>query len=540
MLRENDYTSFGYDEIFQKKFLKLILTDPAVFIDYNACLKTHYFSNEILRTIARVVFKILGEFQGASPDIDVLKKELLDNLRRSGKEEWVEETLANLDQIYDIEIANNERLKQDIIQFAQREEIIKLTSDLIRITREENVRDFDIDKARDNIYETLNVGFPVTKSGIGVLDKDTIDDVVEILREDYNRDVVVPTPLQSFNRNLMGGITPKRLGVLLAPFGVGKSMTLVSFGVAAMRAGFSVAHYAIGDMTENDVRLRYLANITNKRMNDILDPKISSQQMQADLGNALNIATSDFVNKDSVEAYVRRLQPKQTTVDFIRNDLLRHQKAGRKIGLVIVDYADRLKSRGFKGDEWQELGVVYDELISLADDFSLPIWTASQVKNEAIRESKKRSQIIGAFDIAGSTRKADHADIIASINVENPVATNIQQAVEQGVNSYESQDYISHGALAILKVRGFPDGYTIPITINKSRSRFFERTQEQEDVSVEEANNQITELNNQRCQAGSGDRDESTIINTEQERVDAQQRASNPLSGITIQDAHAD
>ena len=77
---------------------------------------------------------------------------------------------------------------------------------------------------------------------------------------------------------------------------------------------------------------------------------------------------------------------------------------------MFVDYADKfLKSGGY--NDYEQMGEIYDQLIGLGNDFSVPVVTASQTNRSA-----DTSGVIGMDDVSDSYRKVANADLVVSMN----------------------------------------------------------------------------------------------------------------------------
>ena len=57
-----------------------------------------------------------------------------------------------------------------------------------------------------------------------------------------------------------------------------------------------------------------------------------------------------------------------------------------KRDVMIIDYADLMRSTERVEARHQELGEIYKELRGLAGEMKLPVWTASQTQKSSIQE----------------------------------------------------------------------------------------------------------------------------------------------------------
>ena len=131
------------------------------------------------------------------------------------------------------------------------------------------------------------------------------------------------------------------------------------------------------------------------------------------------------------------------SVNTITAHLQQCELQGIKPDLIIVDYADIMKSTQHFTEKRHEVGHVYEELRGLAGEFEVPIWTASQANRSSLEE-----EIIGADKVAEDYSKVMTADFVMSMSrkVEDKIANT--------------------GRFHVIKNRFGPDGLTFPANIN--------------------------------------------------------------------------
>ena len=111
--------------------------------------------------------------------------------------------------------------------------------------------------------------------------------------------------------------------------------------------------------------------------------------------------------------------------------------------MVLVDYADIMKSTVNFKEKRHSIGHVYEELRGMAGEFEIPIWTASQANRSSLEED-----VIDASKVSEDYSKVMTADFIMSMSrkVEDKIANT--------------------GRFHVIKNRFGPDGLTFPATIN--------------------------------------------------------------------------
>ena len=116
---------------------------------------------------------------------------------------------------------------------------------------------------------------------------------------------------------------------------------------------------------------------------------------------------------------------------------------GYEPDLVLLDYADLLRSTEKAEARYIELGAIYEQLRGLAGEYQVPIWTASQSQRSSIQDD-----VIQADKIAESYSKIMTADLVLSL-------------------SRKLEDKVNHtGRMHVIKNRFGSDGMTFPVYMN--------------------------------------------------------------------------
>jgi replicative DNA helicase len=136
------------------------------------------------------------------------------------------------------------------------------------------------------------------------------------------------------------------------------------------------------------------------------------------------------------------------TVQTLRNHIEKLSLKGFVPNLIIIDYADIMRSSRTYDSLRHELKLVYEELRNLAMELNLPIWTASQANREA-----SGAEVVGLENMSEAYGKAMVADVVVSISRK------------------PSEKADGSGRLFIAKNRAGKDGILFPIHIDTSQSR---------------------------------------------------------------------
>tara|TARA_R110000824_G_scaffold60853_14_gene162433 strand:+ start:9676 stop:11100 length:1425 start_codon:yes stop_codon:yes gene_type:complete len=246
----------------------------------------------------------------------------------------------------------------------------------------------------------------------------------------------VPTGFDRLDKKdiFKGGLGRGEMGVVTANTGVGKSHWLVALGSNAMRAGKNVLHYTF-ELTETSVGIRYDSNLCGIPSNDVQDNK--------------QIVQDVYKNKDLGRLIIKEYPTGSASVVTLRNHIEKLTLKGFKPNLIIIDYADIMKSTRSYDSLRHELKLIYEELRNLAMEMDIPIWTASQANRDSAQ-----SDIVGLENMSEAYGKAMVADVVVSIS---------RKAAEKSSG---------FGRLFIAKNRAGKDGIVFPISIDTSMSVF--------------------------------------------------------------------
>ena len=249
-------------------------------------------------------------------------------------------------------------------------------------------------------------------------------------RTDIKKRTGVTTGWPKIDELLDGGHGHGELGVIIAPTGGGKSFVLMNLGYGALVNGKNVVHYTF-ELGEETIGLRYDSRITGFPINEIKKySDVVAKKLSAFEGGKL---------------IIKEYPIKSASVNTIRFHLNRLRATGFHPDLIIVDYADIMKSRKNYEIKRYELESIYEDLRALAQEMKLPIWTASQTNRSAIDE-----EIITLGSIAEAYSKAAVSDFIFSL-------------------SRKLADKINNtGRFYIAKNRNGMDGVIIPLKVNTS------------------------------------------------------------------------
>ena len=271
--------------------------------------------------------------------------------------------------------------------------------------------------------------------------------------------ITTPTGIPELDsrRILDGGLGRGELGVVVAPTGCGKSHWLVQIGAQALKQGKTVVHYSF-ELSEVLVGKRYDAHLTNIPVNDLLENK---QKVK------------DFYEDEDLGNLIIKYYPTRTaSVNTIRNHLEKLKFRGFIPSVVLIDYADVMRSTKEYDALRHELMLIYEELRQLAGDFDVPVWTASQSNRAGAN-----SDIVGLENMGEAYGKAQVSDFVLGLS-----------------RKPEEKDK-GYGRLFVAKNRSGADGMQFYCHIDTSRSTF--KIMRNEEVEELDPKNKMKEMWNE-------------------------------------------
>jgi replicative DNA helicase len=412
----------NYGKRFQEQIFQGLLTDHAWATQVIEVMKADYFDLKYLAFLTDRYFKhfekykcfptmqllvsIVKEDLKAGPDA-ILKDQIIDFLTRMR---------ANPD------VGDLGYVKEKTLDFCKRQafrEALEKAVEMVATDKFESVVDL--------MKHAVSVGMPNT------VGHDFLEDA-EARFVKINRNPC-PTGLDVIDGKdiLRGGLGRGELGVVVAATGVGKSHWLVAMGAHALKLGKNVVHYTF-ELTETSVGLRYDSNLCGISSSDVPDRKdeVLKTYETMELGRLI----------------IKEYPTGAATVQTLRSHIEKLSLKGFIPSLIIIDYADIMRSSRTFDSLRHELKLVYEELRNLAMELNLPLWTASQSNREG-----SNADVVGLENMSEAYGKAMVADVVMSLSRK------------------PSEKADGSGRLFVAKNRAGKDGVLFPIHIDTSQSR---------------------------------------------------------------------
>lgn len=429
--------SFG--DSFQIQVLSLCLTDPTFLPRYIDVIDHSYFENKDLSTLA---YLVLRDFRSKSKvphrdTVEFLIREHAQTFDPHGEQSLESRLRHFLQYVYDRQ-CDTAFVTSRMVRFARRQSIkIAINKAIDWLEQDKPGTDDDEVSVSEKIERAVSEAcLRGSERDFGYWFHDVALDLPGIIQRSVTYRTKVPTGLPHLDEDLSGGLGAGELGVILGAPNKGKSTMLTYLGLQAAyhfqrqakKDGSkpkSVIHITL-EMSKEATALKYSAAATALRIGEC---KTGVENYSELMGRQLDFLANRDIN-------IKHFPPGTTTVEEIRWYVSSLAMVDNIVpGLIIVDYADRLK--GGDTDPFKYMGKIYDRLISISLDFEAPLWTGCQV-----RRADSQNTTVSQDGMAESWKKAEAADTIISLN-QSPreMENNILRLYTAKVRDGRARDY---------------------------------------------------------------------------------------------------
>ncbi len=378
--------SRGYDRAFQARMLRTLYQDPDYACSVGVYLNPEHFDRYVHRWFARQLLTYAKK-HGSGITKDAIKIAAKAETRTGRfKASYAPELQVFLEKL-DLPVKDMSYIREEMYHFVKhqttREAILEAVDHLD--TGDEEA----IDACMSRVLE-------VQASMGGGLGHFYVRDVKKRTkrRKEYEKNGI-PSGMVLDDHLKPGGLPPKAIGVVIAPTGKGKSHILVNLGRAAILDGKKVLHVTL-ELPEETIQDRYDASFTGVTLNAL-----------EDRAGTINKAVTDLGSQFGEFLVVKEFPPVTLTVSMLRAYIRQLERIGFYPDLVIVDYADLMLPSVSRDSMYEDQGNIYLELIKLAKELRVAVWTAAQTQRGALDKEH-----IDIDTIAESFKKMMHADLV--------------------------------------------------------------------------------------------------------------------------------
>ena len=415
-MRVNDKVDFSkFGNLFQQNLVKLILLDRGYSDQIGEVLETEYFDTKYLKLFAKLVYEYKEKYQ-VHPSLSLMASLINTELEKED-DLIIKQVRDFLVRIHsDPEVQGEEYIKETALDFCKKQ---KLKDAIIKSVK--LLENSSFDEISEVINEALKLG---QSNNFGY-------HYVKDFEKRFEIEVRNPisTGWAKIDELLQGGLGAGELAVAMAATGAGKSHLLVHLGSQALKEGKTVIHYTL-ELSETAIARRYDSCITGTKLQDLNDFKELILEKVKEVPGTL---------------IVKEYPTKSVSINAIKNHLEKLKMRDIKPDIIIIDYADLLKSKKNYGEKRHDLESIYEDLRGLAQTFHCPMWTVSQTNRTGYN-----SELVTIESVSEAFSKCFVADFIFTLS---------RTTEDKNNNS---------GRFFVAKNRFGPDGLIYPIKMDTS------------------------------------------------------------------------
>jgi len=417
---DNHFSKYGRQ--FQEKIFQALIIDNTWANQMYEVMTPEYFEQRYLQYLCDRFFNFYSKYKNF-PTLQLLVSIIRDELSEGNDVILREQVIEFLSRVKSQpNLGDIQYVKDKTLDFCKKQVLRQALEDSVKAISAENY-----ESVLNIMKDALAKGAPST----------TGHDFFEDYEARFTKltRVTCPTGIPQLDKKdvLNGGLARGEIGVITAPTGVGKSHFLVHVGAQALSVGKNVVHYTF-ELTETSVGVRYDSHLCDIPSSDVRDNKEDILKVYEE-NNYGRLIIKEYPTGSASVVTIRNHLEKLAMRDFIPS-------------LIVIDYADIMRSTRSYDSLRHELKLIYEELRNMAMEMKIPIWTASQANREA-----SEKDVVGLDSMSEAYGKAMVADVVVSLS---------RKQLEKATGA---------GRLFVAKNRAGRDGILFPVRIDCAKSR---------------------------------------------------------------------
>ena len=283
------------------------------------------------------------------------------------------ESVGKIASIQNSDQHNQDWLVEETEKFCKEKALFKAIISVNNIIQDKKSK-IDVGAIPEILKQALSVSFD---SHIG----HSYFDDAEIAHDEYHKqERHIPCDLDYINKITKGGVSPKTLSILMAGTNVGKTFFLCHMASSYISQGYNVLYITLEMGAISGIRERIDANLMNATIDDVL--KMSKGQFLD--------RVQKLRSKHSGELIIKEYPTTGANINHFRT-LLQELNLKKNFvpDIILVDYLNIVSSCRFKpssrGDMYVYVKSVVEELRGVAQEFDVPIWTATQTNRDGFK-----------------------------------------------------------------------------------------------------------------------------------------------------------
>lgn len=369
---------------FQIQLLNQIIVDEKFALSIIDILDPTYFDSEYLRLICAEIKDYHEKYQ-TIPLISTIEQIASQKISKEITKEYVLESLQ--------EIKNTDQkdclfVQDTAIKFCKQQELKKANKKIEKILESGDFEKYE--ECVEIMKKAVSVG---EHKDTGI---DLFDNILDVLSDDFRNPI--PTGIKGLDNLMEGGLSKGELGVILAPFGVGKTTLITRFAHTAWELGYNVVQIFFED-NPKVIQKKHTTCMTGIALNDL---NANAEEVEKLINEKRNERTNQLI--------LKKFKSANTTMQQIEQYLKKLISDGIRPDIVLLDYIDCVVSNRQYKDEYAGEGDIMRSFETMISDLNVVGWTAVQGNRSSIGADIVDSNMIG-----GSIKKGQIGHFILSV-----------------------------------------------------------------------------------------------------------------------------
>lgn len=377
-----DKNTFGYlGHDYQLRLIAQFLTDRKFANSILDIVDPNYFEDQYLRVIAATI-KDAKAIDDIIPDVGSLEFRLLEDVKDDYQRKYV---IQQLRKVQEADLNDTLKVQDMAMRFCKQQEMKKSMMQVNKIIERGNLEDYD--QVEAIIRKALEHG-DNKDDGLTVFES-----VENVLVDDFRKPI--PTGIKGLDEIMDGGLSKGELGVILAPFGVGKTTMITKLANTAMAENYKVLQIFFED-TSKVIQRKHLSCSTGFDLNSL---SLHKEEV---------IEIISTLPQENLK--LKKFSSDGTTIPVIRQYIRKLIAQGFRPDMVLLDYIDCVEpSKKFDDVNIGE-GSVMRQFEAMLSELDMAGWTAIQGNRSSIK-----ADVVEADQMGGSIKKAQIAHFVVSI-----------------------------------------------------------------------------------------------------------------------------
>jgi replicative DNA helicase len=222
-----DTSDFSYlGDTYQIKLIAQILSDRKFANAILDIVSPNYFKDPALKTIVAAI-KDAKTIDEVNLDIPSLEIRLYDGIK---SDMVLKQIGRQLRKIEESDLNDSLKIQEIAMNFCKYKEVKKTIEEISKIIDRGDINDYH--ECESKLRKALEHG-DMKDDGM-----DIFDNIKDVLIDDFRKPI--PTGIKGLDEIMDGGLSKTELGVILAPFGVGKTTMMTKLANTAVNMGYKV------------------------------------------------------------------------------------------------------------------------------------------------------------------------------------------------------------------------------------------------------------------------------------------------------------